>query len=166
MPDKPPLVDALVDDVDDEEAAAWPEMIAKLVGFGLSHQTAARLVGQPGISPDIVDRWLHYCRLRGRDSRHGGNSFLITRLIRDDLPAPSWGALQRLEQRLSATQKGGFTMSAYPLQQLLKFWQTDLLTTWQIIGQVLLHLQALSQRLQRVERTQRAIMQRQQRPSE
>ncbi len=152
--------------VDDEEAAAWPEMIAKLVDFGLSHSTAARLVGQPHVTPDRVDRWLHYCRLRGRDSRHGDNAFLITRLIRDDIPAPSWGALRRLEQRLSATQKGGFKMSAYPLKQLLKFWETEKLTTLQIIGQILLHLQALAQRLQTLERNQRAIMQRQKRTTE
>lgn len=149
MNENPPLVD-------EAEAAAWPEMIARLVAFGLSHSTAARLVGQPHVTPEMVDRWLHYCRLRGRDSRHGGNAFLITRLIRNDVAAPSWGALRRLEQRLSANQKGGFTMSAYPLKQLIKFWETQQLTTEQTIGQILLHLQALSKRLQTLERNEQA----------
>jgi hypothetical protein len=159
MPENPPLVD-------DEEAAAWPEMIAKLVAFGLSRSTAARLVGQPHVTPDMVDRWLHYCRLRGRKSRHGSNTFLITRLIRNDISAPSWGALQRLEQRLSATQKGGFKMSAYPLKHLIRFWETERLTTVQMIGQILLHLQNLSRRLQTLERNAQVNIQRQDRTSE
>ena len=92
---------------DDEVAATWPEMIASLVAFGLPRSTAARLVGLPHVTPDVVDRWLHYCRLRGRSSHHGSNAFLITRLMRNDIPAPSWGALRRLEQRLGQKCQGG-----------------------------------------------------------
>jgi hypothetical protein len=82
-----------------DEATTWPEMIARLVEFGLPRSTAARLVGLPHVTSDVVDRWLCYCRLRGRNSRHGTNAFLITRLTRDDIPAPSWGALRRLKAR-------------------------------------------------------------------
>lgn len=75
-----------------------------LVRFGLSRQTALRLVGLEHITPDVVNRWVAYCRLRGRDSPHGSNPFLITRLLRNDIPAPSWGALRRLEKKVSSKQ--------------------------------------------------------------
>ena len=43
-------------------------------------------------------------------------------------------------------------MNAYPFKELIKRWQTERLTTEQAIGQILLHLQALSARLQKLER--------------
>ena len=84
----------------EDETALWPEMIATLIDFGLSRSTAQRLVGQPHVKQDMVNRWVHYCQLRGRDSHHGSNAFLITRLLRNDIPSPSWGALRRLKARL------------------------------------------------------------------
>ena len=84
---------------ENNDEAVWADMITALVDFGLSRSTAARLAGLPHVTPGVVARWLAYCRLRGRDSRHGTNAFLITRLTRNDIPAPSWGALRRLEAR-------------------------------------------------------------------
>lgn len=95
------------------EAVHWPEMVETLVSFGLSHDTASRLVGMTHVTKEMVDRWVAYCTLRGRRSRHGRNAFLITRLIRNDVAPPSWGAIKRLEKKLrvasgeSPQQKGG-----------------------------------------------------------
>ena len=82
------------------EAVHWPEMIAALVQFGLSHDTASRLVGMTHVTKAMVNRWVAYCTVRGRRSYHGSNAFLITRLIRNDIPPPSWGAIKRLERKL------------------------------------------------------------------
>jgi hypothetical protein len=71
-----------------------------LIDFGLAKTTARRLAGLPHVTPDVVARWLRYCQLRGPDSFRNPNVFLLTRLNRNDYPAPSWSALQRLEQRL------------------------------------------------------------------
>lgn len=84
------------------EAAHWPEMVAALVDFGLSRQTALRLAGMIHVTQDMVNRWVAYCKLRGRQSQHGSNAFLIIRLNRNDIPPPSWGALRRLEKKLQA----------------------------------------------------------------
>lgn len=93
------------------EAVHWPEMTQTLVDFGLSRQTAARLVGQPHVTQEMVERWVVYCRLRGRGSKHGSTAFLITRLLRNDIPPPSWGALRRLEKRVGARQLGNNSSS-------------------------------------------------------
>ncbi|MCI0576519.1 MAG: hypothetical protein L0332_00115 [Chloroflexi bacterium] len=87
------------------EEPYWPEMVAALVEFGLARSTAMRLVGLPHVTKEMVDRWLAYCKLRGPASRHGGNAFLITRLSHNDIPAPSWGALRRLAQRLEQANR-------------------------------------------------------------
>jgi hypothetical protein len=85
--------------VEDEEAASeWMER--RLIAFGLARTTAQRLLGLPHVTLEMVARWLHYCELRGPDSPHYANGFLITRLLRNNFPPPSWGALRRLEQRL------------------------------------------------------------------
>jgi len=85
----------LSDDLTPTEATA-----EALIAFGLARTTARRLVGLPHVTPDAVARWLAYCRLRGPESFHNANVFLITRLNRGDRPAPSWGALRRLAARL------------------------------------------------------------------
>jgi hypothetical protein len=82
----------------DEEAIE--QMVQSLVDFGLAKTTARRLAGLPHVTPDVVARWLRYCQLRGPDSFRNPNVFILTRLNRDDYPAPSWSALQWLEQRL------------------------------------------------------------------
>lgn len=87
------------------EAVHWPEMAQMLIDFGLSRQTAVRLVGQPHVTQEMVERWVAYCRLRGRNSHHGSNAFLITRLLRNDIPPPSWGALRRLGKSLQAASE-------------------------------------------------------------
>jgi len=69
-----------------------------LIAFGLAKTTAQRLVGLPHVSPDMAARWLAYCHLRGPGSPHNTNAFLIIRLRRNDIPAPSWGALRRLKE--------------------------------------------------------------------
>ncbi len=97
---------------DEEAAIEW--MVQSLIAFGLARSTAQRLVGLPHITPDMVARWLTYCRLRGSGSSHSTNAFLITRLYRNDIPAPSWGALRRLAARLgkpAATTRLGFRVS-------------------------------------------------------
>ena len=81
------------------EAEHWPAMVETLVDFGLSRQTAARLVGMTHVTQDMVNRWVAYCRLRGRHSAHGTNAFLIIRLGRNDMPPPSWGAIHRLQTK-------------------------------------------------------------------
>jgi hypothetical protein len=83
---------------DEEATIEW--MVQSLIAFGLAKSTAQRLVGLSHVTPDMVARWLAYCRLRGSNSPHNTNAFLITRLYRNDLPAPSWGALRRLAARL------------------------------------------------------------------
>lgn len=45
-------------------------------------------------------------------------------------------------------------MSAYELQELVRKWQREELTAEQMIGQLLLHLQRLSQRVGRLEALQ------------
>lgn len=82
--------------------AAWPQMTAALVEFGPSRSTSMRLVGLPHVTKEMVDRWVAYCRWRGRASKHGSNAFLITRLLRNNIPAPSRGALRRLEKKLAS----------------------------------------------------------------
>lgn len=72
--------------------------VESLVTFGLGKTTAQRLVGLPHVTPDMVTRWLVYCRLRGPSSPHNANAFLIIRLRRNDISAPSWGALRRLKE--------------------------------------------------------------------
>jgi len=84
----------------DDDEVAGESMVQKLVAFGLARSTAQRLVGLPHVTPDMVTRWLRYCNLRGPDSLHNTNAFLIIRLNRNDFPPPSWGALRRLERRL------------------------------------------------------------------
>ena len=84
----------------EEAAIEW--MVQALVAFGLAKTTACRLVGLPHVTPDMVARWVRYCQLRGPGSPHNTNAFLITRLNRNDVPPPSWGALRRLERRLKA----------------------------------------------------------------
>jgi hypothetical protein len=59
-----------------------------------------RLAGLPHVTPGVVARWLAYCRLRGPESFGNANVFLLTRLNRNDRPAPSWSALRRLAARL------------------------------------------------------------------
>ena len=89
-------------DPDDEwgpEAVHWPEMVEALVAFGLSRDTASRLVGMTHVTKEMVDRWVAYCTLRGRRSYHGSNAFLITRLMRNDVAPPSWGAIRRLQRK-------------------------------------------------------------------
>ena len=85
----------LSEDLTPEEEAA-----EALIAFGLARTTARRLVGLPHVTPDVVARWLAYCRLRGPESFRNANVFLLTRLNRNDRPAPSWGALCRLAARL------------------------------------------------------------------
>ena len=82
----------------DEEAIE--RMVHSLIDFGLARTTARRLAGLPHVTPDMVARWLRYCQLRGPDNFRNPNVFLLTRLNRNDYPAPSWSALQWLEQRL------------------------------------------------------------------
>jgi hypothetical protein len=84
------------------EDTAVEGIVQALVTFGLARSTAWRLAGLPHVTPDRAARWLRYCQLRGPGSPHNTNAFLITRLQRNDFPPPSWGALQRLEQRLKA----------------------------------------------------------------
>ncbi len=43
-------------------------------------------------------------------------------------------------------------MSAYNLQQIIKLWERDKLTTEQAVGQIILHLQALSKRVSVLEK--------------
>ena len=83
---------------DEEAAIEW--MVQSLIAFGLAKSTAQRLVALPQVTQDMVARWLAYCRLRGPGSPHNTNAFLIIRLNRNDVPAPSWGALRRLAARL------------------------------------------------------------------
>jgi len=83
------------EDLTPEEKAA-----EALIAFGLARTTARRRLGLPHVTPDVVARWLAYCRLRGPDRFRSPNVFLITRLNRNDRPAPSWGALRRLAARL------------------------------------------------------------------
>jgi hypothetical protein len=84
---------------EDEEAdIEW--VVQSLIAFGLAKSTAQRLIGLSHVTPDMVARWLTYCRLRGSNSPHNTNAFLITRLYQNDVPAPSWGALRRLAARL------------------------------------------------------------------
>jgi len=71
----------------------------------LAKTTARRLAGLPHVTPDVVARWLRYCQLRGPDSFRNPNVFLITRLNRNEYPAPPWSALQRLEQRLKQEEQ-------------------------------------------------------------
>ena len=93
-----PLPPSLTEDED--AAIEW--MVETMVAFGVARTTAARLAGLSHVTPDMIARWVRYCRLRGPDSPHNTNVFLITRLNRNDFPPPSWGALRRLEQRLKA----------------------------------------------------------------
>ena len=83
-----------------DEEAAIEQMVQSLIGFGLARTTARRLAGLPHVTPDVVARWLRYCQLRGPDSFRNPVVFLLTRLNRNDYPAPSWSALQWLEQQL------------------------------------------------------------------
>jgi hypothetical protein len=83
-----------------EDLTPEEEAAEALIAFGLARTTAQRLVGLPHVTPDVVARWLAYCRLRGPDSFHNVNVFLITRLNRGDRPALSWDALRRLAARL------------------------------------------------------------------
>jgi hypothetical protein len=76
-----------------------------LVSFDLAETTARRLAGLPHVTPDVVGRWLHYCQLRGPDSFRNPIVFLLTRLNRNDFPAPSWSALQRLAQQLKQKEQ-------------------------------------------------------------
>jgi hypothetical protein len=46
-------------------------------------------------------------------------------------------------------------MSAYPLKDVIKFWEVGKLTQEQMIGQILLLLQGLQQRLDELERRER-----------
>lgn len=43
-------------------------------------------------------------------------------------------------------------MAAYELEQLIKLWATEKVTAEQAIGQILLQLQALSERIGKLER--------------
>lgn len=45
-------------------------------------------------------------------------------------------------------------MSGYELPQIIQMWERDKLTTEQAIGQILLHIQALSGRVGELERVQ------------
>jgi len=83
-----------------EDLTPEEEAAEALIEFGLARTTARRLVGLPHVTPDVVARWLAHCRLRGPDSFRNPNVFLLTRLNRNDFPAPSWGALRRLAARL------------------------------------------------------------------
>ena len=83
-----------------EDLSAREEAAESLIEFGIARTTARRLVGLPHVTPDVVARWLTYCHLRGADSFRNPNVFLLTRLNRNDRPAPSWGALRRLAARL------------------------------------------------------------------
>ncbi len=47
-------------------------------------------------------------------------------------------------------------MSQYNLQQFVKLWAQERLTTEQAIGQILLHLQELAERLKAVEQRMRS----------
>jgi hypothetical protein len=85
----------LSEDLTPEEGAA-----EALIAFGLARTTARRLVGLIHVTPDVVTRWLAYCRLRGPESFRNANVFLLTHLDRNDRPAPSWGALRKLAVRL------------------------------------------------------------------
>jgi hypothetical protein len=88
-----------------DEEAAIEQMMQSLIDFGLAKTTARRLAGLPHVTPDVVARWLRYCQLRGPDSFRNPNVFLLTRLNRNDYPAPSWSALQWLEQRLKQEEQ-------------------------------------------------------------
>ena len=88
-----------------DEEAAIEQMVQSLIDFGLAKTTARRLAGLPHVTPDVVTRWLRYCQLRGPDSFRNPNVFLLTRLNRNDYPAPSWSALQWLEQRLEQEER-------------------------------------------------------------
>jgi hypothetical protein len=83
-----------------DEEAAIEQMVQSLIDFGLARTTARRLAGLPHVTPDVVARWLRYCQLRGPDSFRNPVVFLLSRLNRNDYLAPSWSALQRLEQQL------------------------------------------------------------------
>jgi hypothetical protein len=83
-----------------DEEATIEHMVQSLIDFSLAKTTARRLAGLPNVTPDVVARWLRYCQLRGPDSFRNPVVFLLTRLNRNDYPAPSWSALQWLEQRL------------------------------------------------------------------
>lgn len=74
------------------------QTVQSLVAFGLAGTTAQRLVGLPHVTPEAVRRWLAYCNIRGPDSPHNSNGFLIIRLRRNDIPPPSRGALRRLRE--------------------------------------------------------------------
>jgi hypothetical protein len=50
-------------------------------------------------------------------------------------------------------------MASYDLQQLIKLWEQEKLTTEQAIGQNLLQLKALSERISAVEKQQAQIRQ-------
>jgi hypothetical protein len=80
----------------DTPGADW----RSLIDFGLARTTAQRLAGLLHVTPDVVARWLRYCQLRGPDSFRNPNVFLLSRLNRNDYSAPSWSALQWLEQQL------------------------------------------------------------------
>ena len=88
-----------------DEEAAIERMVQSLIDFDLAKTTARRLAGLPHVTPDVVARWLRYCQLRGPDSFRNPNVFLLTRLNRNDFPAPSWSALQRLEQQLKQEEQ-------------------------------------------------------------
>lgn len=45
-------------------------------------------------------------------------------------------------------------MNRYELSQIIQMWERDKLTTEQAIGQILLHIQALSRRVGELERWQ------------
>ena len=43
-------------------------------------------------------------------------------------------------------------MSVYDLQHIIKLWERDKLTTEQAVGQIILHLQSLSKRVNALEK--------------
>jgi hypothetical protein len=59
-----------------------------------------------------------------------------------------------LRYRITCTQskRGQYQMSSYNLNQLIKKWTKEELTTEQAVGQLLLQLQALSTRLGTLEK--------------
>ena len=88
-----------------DEEEAIEQMVQSLIDFGLARTTAQRLVGLPHVTPDVVARWLRYCQLRGPDSFRNPNVFLLTRLNRNDYPAPSWSALRLLERQMKQSEQ-------------------------------------------------------------
>jgi hypothetical protein len=62
-----------------------------------------------------------------------------------------------LTNNLSFPLKGNQTMSQYVLPQFIKLWAQERLTTEQAIGQVLLHLQELAERVRLLEQRTRSV---------